>query len=127
MLSLAGFPPLVGFVGKILLLEAAFSGGFAWLAGFAAINMAVGLYYYARVVAAMYFRSPHRTEALAADGRATAVASVAALLTLLLGVLPAWGLKIATWQADSRPPETTTWPGDTHPPGEGFGRASPQE
>ena len=46
LLSLAGIPPLAGFAGKVLLLDAALSGGLTWLAVIAIANFAVALYYY---------------------------------------------------------------------------------
>ena len=48
LLSLAGIPPLAGFLGKVLLFEAVLEGGLAWLAVFAAVNMVIGLFYYVR-------------------------------------------------------------------------------
>ena len=56
LLSLAGLPPLVGFVGKTLLFGAAIGAGFGWLAVIAAINTAISLYYYVRVIAPMYLQ-----------------------------------------------------------------------
>lgn len=92
LLSLAGIPPLAGFAGKVLLLGAAIDGGMAWLAIVAAINMAVALFYYVRVVAEMYFAPDSRT-AMAAPGigyvLSTAIATAG---TLAIGILPALGL-----------------------------------
>ena len=50
--------PLAGFAGKVFLLSAAMDGGMTWLAVIAAINMAIGLFYYVRVIAEMYFEAP---------------------------------------------------------------------
>ena len=58
LLSLAGIPPLAGFAGKVFVLTAAIDGGMTWLAVVAAVNMAVGLYYYVAVLAEMYLRRP---------------------------------------------------------------------
>jgi NADH-quinone oxidoreductase subunit N len=54
LLSLAGIPPLAGFIGKVLVLLRIIDGGMTWLAIVAAVNMAVALYYYVRVIAQMY-------------------------------------------------------------------------
>ncbi len=59
LLSLAGIPPLAGFAGKVLLLEAVLAGGMVWLAVFAVVNMTVALWYYVAVAAQMYMRPPH--------------------------------------------------------------------
>jgi NADH-quinone oxidoreductase subunit N len=46
LLSLAGIPPLAGFVGKVLVLQAILDGGLVWLAVIIIANMVIGLYYY---------------------------------------------------------------------------------
>ncbi|MCB0323525.1 MAG: NADH-quinone oxidoreductase subunit N [Bdellovibrionales bacterium] len=55
MLSLAGMPPLAGFMGKLYLFSAAINSGFVGLAVIAALNSVVSLYYYLRVLVVMYF------------------------------------------------------------------------
>ena len=55
MLSLAGMPPMAGFVGKIHLFSAVIQQGFVGLAVIAALNSVVSLYYYLRVIVWMYF------------------------------------------------------------------------
>jgi proton-translocating NADH-quinone oxidoreductase, chain N len=54
MLSLAGIPPLAGFFGKYFLFTAAFEQ-YPWLIVLAVINSAVSIYYYFKVIIAMYF------------------------------------------------------------------------
>ncbi len=90
LLSLAGIPPLAGFVGKVALFIAAMSGGFTWLVVIAAINTAISIYYYLRVIAAMYFERP-------ADGTAdvlpqSASSAIGVLVgtaaTLVIGIFP---------------------------------------
>ena len=58
MLSLAGMPPLVGFLGKLYVFAAAVQGGWWWLAAVAVINSVISAYFYLRVVAYMYMRKP---------------------------------------------------------------------
>ncbi len=50
MLSLAGFPPLAGFVGKFLLFGSAVEADLTWLAIVGAVGSMVSLGYYLRVV-----------------------------------------------------------------------------
>lgn len=57
-LSLVGIPPLIGFVGKLGLFLVTIDGGYTWLAIAAALNTVVSLFYYARVIAPMYFAPP---------------------------------------------------------------------
>jgi NADH-quinone oxidoreductase subunit N len=54
MLSLAGIPPTAGFFGKYFLFAAAFEK-YPWLVVLAVINSAVSIYYYFKVIIAMYF------------------------------------------------------------------------
>ena len=54
MLSLIGFPITAGFIGKVLLFYAAYKAGYIALLIIAIINTMVSVYYYLRVVQAMY-------------------------------------------------------------------------
>jgi NADH-quinone oxidoreductase subunit N len=58
MFSLAGFPPTGGFMGKFFLFKAALQSGYVWLVIFGAINTLISVYYYIRVVVAMYMHDP---------------------------------------------------------------------
>jgi NADH-quinone oxidoreductase subunit N len=91
MFSLAGLPLGGGFVSKYILFGAAVRSGLWWLAVIAAINSALSLYYYSRVVKAMWIED--------ADGAFEiesypvgiyAAIVVAAVVTVLL--LPGFGL-----------------------------------
>lgn len=111
LLSLAGIPPLAGFAGKVFVLTAAIDGGMTWLAVVAAVNMAVGLYYYVAVLAEMYLRRPEeagphtsahqpapRFRTSANRGDTAAYLPVYALTTagtLVLGVFPGLALRLA--------------------------------
>lgn len=55
MLSLAGFPPLSGFIGKFLLFGAAAEQHLWWLAIVGAVGSIVSLGYYLRVVGVLWF------------------------------------------------------------------------
>ena len=54
LFSLAGIPPTAGFFGKLFLLTAGASKGSYWFIAVAALNMIISLYYYLRVVRAMF-------------------------------------------------------------------------
>ncbi len=58
MFSLAGFPPTAGFMGKFYLFSAAMQSGFVWLVIIGVINSLISVYYYLRVVVAMYMYEP---------------------------------------------------------------------
>ncbi|GBE08770.1 NADH-quinone oxidoreductase subunit N [bacterium BMS3Abin11] len=54
LLSLAGIPPLAGFVGKFLLFGASIEAGFTWLAVIAILNSVLSLAVYLRIIIPMY-------------------------------------------------------------------------
>jgi NADH-quinone oxidoreductase subunit N len=54
LFSLAGIPPTAGFFGKFFLLLAGAGKGNYWLITIAALNMVVSLYYYLRIVKAIF-------------------------------------------------------------------------
>jgi NADH-quinone oxidoreductase subunit N len=63
MLSLAGIPGTVGFIGKFQLIHALVNGDYTWLAVVLVIGSMVSLGYYLRVIAAIWMSAP--TEAAA--------------------------------------------------------------
>ena len=54
MLSLAGFPATVGFIGKFYLIEATVDGNYAWLGVVIVVGSMISLVYYLRVIAVMW-------------------------------------------------------------------------
>jgi NADH-quinone oxidoreductase subunit N len=57
MLSLAGIPGTVGFIGKFQLIHALVDGGYTWLAIVLVIGSMISLGYYLRVVATIWMRT----------------------------------------------------------------------
>ena len=58
MLSLAGIPPFSVFWGKMYLLSAAVNSGYFALAVIMAVNSALALYYYLRLIVRMFLHEP---------------------------------------------------------------------
>jgi len=87
--ALAGLPPFVGFMGKLTLLAAAWSDGHHMLVVLAAVNAAVAVYYYLRVIKEALFTDAAPAGALVIDlsTRVLCVALMAGIL--VLGVKPA--------------------------------------
>jgi NADH-quinone oxidoreductase subunit N len=56
MLSLVGFPPTLGLVGKFYLFRAVLSGGYTWLAIIGVVTSLISAYYYLRIVVTMYMK-----------------------------------------------------------------------
>jgi NADH-quinone oxidoreductase subunit N len=89
MLSLGGIPPTAGFMGKFWVFGAAIDAGYIWLAVIGVINSALSLYYYVRVVVAMWIHAPDADAAPLTLSPAIAVVLIlTAAGTILLGVYP---------------------------------------
>ncbi len=89
MLSLAGVPPLAGFVGKFYLFGAALNRGLVWLVVIAALNSAASAYYYISVIVAMYMEEGG-VENVRMRGRPALLATVAIAVAgvILIGLYP---------------------------------------
>ena len=89
LLSLAGVPPLAGYLGKVLVLTAAIHAHAAWLAVIASANFVLAMYYYLRVIAAMFLHEPSETTTPIQASPATDFAIALAVLgSLVLGIFP---------------------------------------
>jgi NADH-quinone oxidoreductase subunit N len=87
LFSLAGIPPLAGFIGKFYLFAAVIREQFYLLALIAGLNSVLSLYYYARIVRAMFLDFPAGGEgAVALDWSNGALLGVLTLCTVVLGV-----------------------------------------
>jgi NADH-quinone oxidoreductase subunit N len=92
LISLTGLPPLSGFVGKFYLFSALIAAGGAWsylLAVVGVLNTVVSLFYYARVLRAMYLEPGEGAGPLVVRRLRGGTAWALAAPTLLLGVY--WG------------------------------------
>jgi len=65
LVSLSGLPPTSGFIGKVYLFRSLFyDKEFFWLAIVGILNSVVSLYYYFRIVKAMYFKKSEDTSVI---------------------------------------------------------------
>ena len=55
LISLTGLPPTAGFVGKFFLFKAVLAEEWFWLAILAGVNSVISLFYYMRIMRAMFF------------------------------------------------------------------------
>ena len=101
LVSLTGLPPTAGFVGKLYLFAALVKAGGAWywtLAVIGVLNSVVSLFFYARVLRAMYFESADGEQpAIRLATPAGAIAVVLAVPTLALGIFWQPLASLATW------------------------------
>ncbi|HEX2815971.1 MAG TPA: NADH-quinone oxidoreductase subunit N [Phenylobacterium sp.] len=89
LLSLGGIPPAGGFFGKFYLFRAAMqSPQLYWLVVVGVLNSLVSVFYYLRVVVAMYFRDAARPFSPIDAPSMRAGLLLAALAVLLLGIFP---------------------------------------
>ncbi len=102
LLSLAGFPPLAGFFGKLYIFQAAIDAKLYWLTIIGLVNSVVGAYYYLRVMVFMYMREPAPGAPVAIPMRSGLVAIalvISAAFVLFLGILPSAGVESAQMAA----------------------------
>ena len=89
LLSLAGFPPTAGFVGKFYIFKSAVQAGHIWLVIIGAVNTAISAFYYLRVVVTMYMREPEEELEFSPYSSTLVIGLIiAAIGVLLIGVLP---------------------------------------
>ncbi len=87
MLSLAGIPLTAGFIGKFMMFSTALSEYQVLLVVLAVVNAVIGIFYYFRVIVAMYFRESERTE-IHSSAYFNFVLGLSSLLTVIAGVYP---------------------------------------
>jgi NADH-quinone oxidoreductase subunit N len=89
LFSLTGLPPMAGFVGKFYLFSALLRAGGPWnwtVAVVGMLNSVVALFYYARVIRAMFLEKGERTEPTVVRRLFGATSFALAVPTLVLGV-----------------------------------------
>jgi NADH-quinone oxidoreductase subunit N len=87
LLSLAGIPLTAGFLSKFYMLRATIAAGSIWLVIFAVLMAAVSVYYYFRLIQAMYFKEGMSQPIEITNGFKYTLVSLAAL-TIILGIFP---------------------------------------
>ena len=89
LLSLAGFPPTAGFVGKFYIFKAAIGAEHYLLVIVGAINTAISAFYYLRVVVTMYMREPEEELEFSPYASTLVIGLILAVIgVLLIGILP---------------------------------------
>lgn len=97
MLSLAGIPPLAGFMGKYLILQSLLDTGHVKLALFGALYIVPALYYYFQVVKHAYLKEPGNAPLpIITIGQRLAFA-VLCFVTVVAGVYPEPFMRLATY------------------------------
>jgi NADH-quinone oxidoreductase subunit N len=88
LLSLAGIPPMAGFFAKYYLFVSAIESHYTWLVLVAVVASLIGVYYYFKIIIAMYFKAPKTTQPLSISGAHQILLIVTLALLLLMGIMP---------------------------------------
>ena len=96
MFSMAGVPPMAGFVGKFYIFSAAIKSGYVGLAIIGVINSVISVYYYLRITVIMYMKEPVRDfQPLTISPLIVVAIAIAVVGTLHLGIFPSKVMEIA--------------------------------
>jgi NADH-quinone oxidoreductase subunit N len=106
VLSLMGFPPTAGFMGKWYVFSAALQAGpeLIWPVVIGVLTSVIGAYYYLRVIVFLFMKSPEEGAPIAVPMRSGYVVTalvVAGLFVLQLGMLPSKTVDLALAAAKS--------------------------
>jgi NADH-quinone oxidoreductase subunit N len=96
LFSLAGLPPLAGFIGKFFLFAALINNSGFWymvLAVIGILNSVVGLFYYTRIMREMYMK----TEEPVAVKLTVSLAPLLVILALPIFILGVWWVPLQNW------------------------------
>jgi NADH-quinone oxidoreductase subunit N len=91
LLSLGGMPPLGGFFGKFYVFKAAMQAHddqLLWLVVVGVLNSVISIFYYLRIVTAMYFRTADADPPVTRSASVAFVFVACAVLILQMGLLP---------------------------------------
>jgi NADH-quinone oxidoreductase subunit N len=86
LFSLTGLPPFSGFIGKVYVFSEVLNRGLYWLAVVGALNGAISLYYYCRIVKAMFLDKCEETAPVPVGAVPAFLVAIFAVPTLLLGI-----------------------------------------
>lgn len=94
ILSLAGIPPLAGFFAKYYIFTAAVEAHYTWLVLIAIVASLIGIYYYFKLIIAMYFKPAQSPQAIEVSNTHQLILVVTFILMLVLGIAPGWFIQL---------------------------------
>mgnify|MGYP003404347075 FL=1 len=94
LLSLAGIPPLAGFFAKYYIFTAAVEAHYTWLVLIAIVASLIGIYYYFKLIIAMYFKQDKSTQAIEVSFTHQLILVITFILMLVLGIAPGWLIQL---------------------------------
>jgi NADH-quinone oxidoreductase subunit N len=99
LFRLAGVPPMLGFVGKLYVLRAAYEAGLAWLAIAGVVASVIGAYYYLRIVFYMYFGDEKSEQLDSSKGGVLPIFLAVSAAIMVLGIINMFGVEAAAQAA----------------------------
>ena len=96
MLSLAGFPPTAGFIGKFFIFSAAVDEGYIWLVIIGVLNSLISVYYYLKPVVAMYMEPAKDKSPIIMPRTLIPILVVVVLVVIGLGIFPIHLVRFST-------------------------------
>lgn len=94
MLSLAGIPITAGFFAKYFIFTLLIGTSFKWLIILAILTSAIGVYYYFKVIIAMYFKPAKEDQKIVLETSHVLLLALTTLFTIALGVVPKYIIEI---------------------------------
>ena len=94
MLSLAGIPVTAGFFAKYFVFSVLIGTSFKWLIVIAILTSAIGVYYYFKVIIAMYFKQEESEQEVTMETSHVFLLALTTLFTLALGIVPGYVIEI---------------------------------
>ncbi|MBF0621920.1 MAG: NADH-quinone oxidoreductase subunit NuoN [Magnetococcales bacterium] len=88
MFSMAGIPPLAGFIGKLVIFKAAVEADLIGLAAVGILFSAVGAFYYLRIVKFMYFDTTESQFGMTVSPISKAVIAITSAVVIVFGIFP---------------------------------------
>jgi NADH-quinone oxidoreductase subunit N len=88
LLSLAGIPPLAGFFAKYYIFTVAFQSGYTGLIFLAIITSLIGIYYYFRIIIAMYLKTSDHNTTIEVPILNKILLVICLILSVVLGIVP---------------------------------------
>jgi len=97
LLSLAGIPPMAGFLAKYYIFLSLIESGHYVLASLAVFYALFGLYYYLKIANAMFMRESIEAERLPVSLGMRFALGITALATIVIGVFPEPFIRAVNW------------------------------
>jgi NADH-quinone oxidoreductase subunit N len=88
LLSLAGIPPLAGFFAKYYIFTVAFQSGYVGIVLLAIVTSLIGIYYYFRIIIAMYLKAPDTTAPIPVTTMHNVMLVICLFASIVLGLFP---------------------------------------